>query len=153
MCLLHKIYIRGESCPVRPYQLPPHQCQKCWRFVHPAKHCCSKAICLLCAQPGHHCTYANCGGSHIIFNRNCHASKFESEVVFLYERPDRKHLLLIFLLPLFPHSLPTHSILSFVTFHYLVPRNLPHTSYIANSYLPFCIIPSLSTCLFHTCPS
>ncbi|KAG0716149.1 hypothetical protein GWK47_010357 [Chionoecetes opilio] len=83
-----RIYVAGVHYSVKPYRPTPRQCQSCWRFGHPAKHCRSSARCPFCAQPGHArstCpatspTCANCGGSHNVFYRGCPVYHFESEV-------------------------------------------------------------------------
>ncbi|KAG0712132.1 hypothetical protein GWK47_019124 [Chionoecetes opilio] len=85
------IYVGGEHLPVKPCRPNPRQCQTCWLFGHPAKHCRSSARCSFCAQPGHarsSCpatspTCANCGGFHNVFYRGCPIYHFESEVAFI----------------------------------------------------------------------
>ena len=82
------INIGGTLQTVRPYIPNPRQCQRCWRFGHPEKHCRSHARCSQCGLPSHgraDCpaptrTCANCSGPHNVFYRGCPTYKFEKEV-------------------------------------------------------------------------
>ncbi len=89
-----EIYLGGEKLRVREYRPLPRQCQNCWRFGHPAKHCRTEQHsrrCPLCAQTGHSrndCnattyTCANCSGKHSVFYRGCLTYKFETEVAYI----------------------------------------------------------------------
>ena len=130
-----RIYIGGQSLPVRPYQPPPRQCQNCWRFGHPAKHCRSTDRCPICAQPGHNrsnCsaqtrTCANCGGPHNVFYRGCPTYKFESEVatfrykngLILREARQEAHRQVFLILPPLVKSVPLPLPLHFKMFLHL----------------------------------
>lgn len=85
------VYLGGELLPVKPYRPPPRQCQNCWRFGHPEKHCRSSPRCPLCAKSDHtrldcqaqtrNC--ANCSGPHNVFYKGCPTYKFEAEVAVI----------------------------------------------------------------------
>ena len=85
------VYIGGEHLRVKPYRPPPRQCQKCYRFGHPAKHCRSSPRCPVCSDPTHtrlDCQAStsicpNCRGPHNAFYKGCTTYKYEAEVAVL----------------------------------------------------------------------